>query len=133
MTIREAIRSADSERTICLLLTDYLARARLPDRLAIAKIVGIPDIWSCFQELVAELESQAGQTEVSPVNAIAEAVSVFDGAIDRLSQILGEGFDGGEASRNSRSVCETIVLDRTTEIAQIAATFPPGRSPFGKC
>ena len=92
------MRSAGSERTICFLPTDYLARARLPERFAIAKIVGIPDIWSYFQELVAELESRAGQTEVPPANAIAEAVSVFDGAIDRLSQVLDEGFDGSEAS-----------------------------------
>jgi hypothetical protein len=94
MTIREAIRSAGSERAICLLLTDYLAATGLDKRLTNAEMRGVREVWSSFDELVAELESTAGLVTIPQ---IAEAVGVFDGAIDRLSQLPDKGFDCGEA------------------------------------
>jgi len=101
MRIREAIRSAGSAGAICALLTDYLAITGLAGHVTTADIRGVGDVWSCFEELVVELETAHGPDGVPPQDAIPQAVSVFDGAIDRLSQVLDNGSPRRDAGHSS--------------------------------
>lgn len=102
--ISEAIRSADSEQTICFLLSEYVETLRLsgnlPEHLTALPIIGLRDIKSRFDKLLAETEIRIRLPGLSAYEVV-EALSVFDIAINRLVQFLVEGCDQGGAKNPS--------------------------------
>ena len=108
--ISDAIRSADSEQTICFLLSEYVETLRLsgnlPEHLTALPIVGLRDIKSRFDKLLAEMETRIRLPGMSAYEVV-EALSVFDIAINRLVQFLLDGGDHGGAKHPSHPPVST--------------------------
>ena len=100
MMIREAVNSAGSEKAICDLLSEYVANSQLTAHLVTSRISTAADVWSCFDELVAEMELQNPPGSYRRHAGITEAVAVFDGAINRLSQLDDQAGVHDDASRD---------------------------------
>lgn len=106
MILTDAIRGARSEDAILFLLTAYLeARqfaGRLPANLTALPLAGAADVMLRMETLAAAMESSIRLLDLPAIDATAEAVGVFDAAVNRLAELTGdeaavEGARGGAA------------------------------------
>lgn len=111
MTINDAIRKANSEHVIYALLTAYVETLqfsrKLPEHLTVLPIGGLHDLQSRFEKLANDLETTIRLPDVSAFDVV-QTLSVFDSAINRLSQVQREG--GGQGEVRGRLIQHPTLL-----------------------
>ena len=105
MKITETIRNASSEHIVYFLLTAYAQSLQtsvtIPKDIAALPLCGLEDVWSRFDKLVAEFQKVARLSDRPSFVLVAEALNVFDTALNRLSELFGDGVDRHEIEDRS--------------------------------
>jgi hypothetical protein len=115
MMINDAIRNASSEHTVYFLLTAYIDSlqfsARLPEYVTALPVSGLQDLDWRFEKLFAELEMEIGRPESPQLQALQEAVNIFEAAVTRLRRLLDEDATQGVIMGGNAN-CHVILNSR---------------------
>lgn len=93
----KAIRNAQSSHAVLFFLTTYLENqqdaAYFPPHVSELPLGGLHDVMGRLDALVGDLEKSIRDFDFQTVDAIAEAVRVFDAAVIRLIELKGKQSD----------------------------------------